>query len=588
MKHFRFLVLAGLSLPFVFTLRAQELPAGMAPGQTEAGKPAVAAPDLAQKSTAPATKILTHDIQRDAAGGLLGWYRPDVPGAAYDRVVRLAAAFVRDGTPNDPKTGLPLYFISCSFNGPPYGTEADFRAGKTWDDWMNNPACFFAGAVQSLAVDFHAYTGDRSYIDLVRRMLDHQLEFGTTPAGWPWPLVPYASADPGNPRYEGATRWENAGMRGDGLHGIEPDKIGELGVGYAKFYQLTEETKYLEAALHCADALAAHVADVTMKGDDFAETKSDHSPWPYRVNARTGATIDPYTANVIEPIRLFDEVLRMGDRIALSADRTTAYQKARALAWSWLLSRNGPLISYVWNGYFEDVPSDPKLSNRVQIIPMETARYLLKASPPNVDVLRQSLALAAWVKAAFGEPGEPSINEQTWCYVPMASHTARYASIEALLYERTGDARHKEEAYRHFNWATYSCTDTGVVSVGPRWTGTWWSDGYGDYIRHFFEGLAAIPEWAPADQNHLLRSSSLIQEIKYEPTRIAYRAYDEAGRERLRLAARPKQVSVGKYTVTEHSAKQAAGPGWTWKPLPEGGGVLDLERTGGREVTVLF
>lgn len=576
----------SIALAFVFTAAAacaQALPEGVAPGQTAPAKPAAAQPDLAQKPATPADKILTHATQLDPSGKLLGWYRPDVPGASYDHVMKLASAFVKDQTPNDPKTGLPIYFISCSFNGPPYASEADFRAGKTWDDWMNNPACFFAGAVQSLAIDFHAYTGDHAYVDLVRRMLDHQLAQGTTPADWPWAQVPYASADPGNPHYEGATRWQNAGMRGDGPQGIEPDKIGELGVGYAKFYQLTEDKKYLEAALRSADALAAHVADRSVKGDDFAETHLDRSPWPYRVNARTDTVIDAYTANVIEPIRLFDELLRLRERVALSPERIAAYERARTLAWSWLLSRGGPMVTYVWNAYFEDVPSDPKQSNRVQIIPMETARYLLKHPPANVDVDRQTEALTHWVKAAFGEPGEPSINEQTWCYVPMASHTARYASVEALLYERTGDPRHKEEAYRHFNWATYSCTDTGVVSVGPRWTGTWWSDGYGDYIRHFMEGLAAIPEWAPADENHLLRSSSVVQQIQYEQNLISYRTYDAEGIERFRLVARPKTVETRGKNLSERKDLQS--PGWTWKPLVQGG-VLEIHRSGSKEVVI--
>jgi hypothetical protein len=579
-----------------FASRAAEpLPTQVAPGQSET-KPVAEAtqPDLAQTTKADQTKILAHTVHRDVSGKLLGWYRPEVPGAVYDHVIKLASAFVKDGTPNDPKTGLPIYFVSCSFNGPQFSSEEAFRAGKTWDDWMNNPACFFAGAVQSLAVDFHGYTGDRAYIDLVRRMLDHQLKFGTTPAGWPWPNVPYASADPGNPVYEGATRWENAGMRGDGLHGIEPDKVGELGIGYVKFFELTEEPKYLEAALHSADALAKHVRDVTMKGDDFAETQSNESPWPYRVNARTGRTIDPYTANVIEPIRLLEELLRLRERIGLSPERVKAYERANNLAWNWLLSKNGPLISYVWNGYFEDVPSDPKLGNRVQNIPMETARHMLKHPRKGFDADRHVQAMLSWVKSAFGEPGEPSINEQTWCYVPMGSHTARYASIQALMYERTGDVRHKDEAFEHFNWATYSTATNGVVSVGPRWQGTWWSDGYGDYIRHFMEGIAAVPEWAPANENHLLRSSSVVQQIRYEPGSITYRAFDDEGTERLRLTSKPKQVKLGQRELREHSsangiaAASTSADGWTWKALDQGGGVLDIRRSAGRDATIVL
>ena len=84
-----------------------------------------------------------------------------------------------------------------------------------------------------------------------------------------------------------------------------------------QFYEVTEEKKYLQAALHCADALAARIRP----GDE------GHSPWPFRVDAKTGAIIrEEYCANVIGPIRLFDELLR------LQLGHVSAYKRARALA----------------------------------------------------------------------------------------------------------------------------------------------------------------------------------------------------------------------------------------------------------------
>ena len=47
--------------------------------------------------------------------------------------------------------------------------------------------------------------------------------------------------------------------RGDGSFSLEIDKIGEMGIAYLKFYQLSGEAKYLKAAINCADALVKHV-----------------------------------------------------------------------------------------------------------------------------------------------------------------------------------------------------------------------------------------------------------------------------------------------------------------------------------------
>ena len=127
------------------------------------------------------------------------------------------------------------------------------------EHWPNNPACIFAGMVQSLAIQFRTYSGDSTYLRVVENMLDYQLDNGTTPEGWDWPNVPYASADPFSKVYQGATQSEEIGMRGDGLHGIEPDKIGELGYAYLRYYEISNKTRSWMSAIHCADALAKRV-----------------------------------------------------------------------------------------------------------------------------------------------------------------------------------------------------------------------------------------------------------------------------------------------------------------------------------------
>ena len=521
-----------------------------------------------------AEEICSHKVNRDSSGGILPWYRPEAPGAGYVHVCKLASEFIKSGVPVDPSTGQRLYFISCCFDGPHLKGQEAFAAGKTWQDWPNNPACVFAGLVQGLVLDWRIFTGDDEYINVVRSMLDHQLEFGTTPADWPWANVPYASGDPGTAVWQGASKWEQDGMRGDGRHGIEPDKVGELGIAYLKFYEATGDKKYLWAAIDCADALAKHVRK---------EPNTIKSPWPFRVNARTGVVISEYCSNVIEPIRLFDELIRIQKRIDLEEKNAGNYKNARDTAWEWLYGTTGPMKTYVWNAYFEDVPNDPERANRNQLTPLETARYLLKHPELDPDVDESVPALIHWVASAFGTEGMEAIKEQTWCYEPMASHTARYASICALLYERTGDPSYKERAYRFFNFATYMTYENGVVAVGPSWPGSWFSDGYGDYIRHFLEGLGAIPEWAPAGENHLLRSTSVVQKISYTRDKLEYRTFDDAGSEVLRTTAKPKAVTLDGKPIPQQ--KSLARDGWTWQPLDKGG-VLRVRRTGGSEIVI--
>ena len=68
-----------------------------------------------------------------------------------------------------------------------------------------------------------------------------------------------------------------------------------------------------------------------------------------------------------------------------------------------------------------------------------------------------------------------------------------------------------------------------AVRAGPIDQSLWFSDGYGDYIRHFLAGMASVPEWAPAGQSHVLRSSSVITNVKYESQELSYVAFDADG-----------------------------------------------------------
>lgn len=517
-------------------------------------------------------KIIKDDQQR-----ILGWYKPEIPGATYDKVIRLASEFMKN-TPVEPQTGLPMYLITCCFQGPHMTREKNIVA----EHWMHNPACIYAGSVQSLAVQYRAYTGDDSYLKLVQSMLNYQIENGTTPSTFEWPNVPYASADPFSKIYQGATKWETDGMRGDGLHGIEPDKIGELGYAYLRFYQITMDEKYLNAALNCANSLAKFVRDVRPENSSFAQSKTKLSPWPFRVNARTGAVIENYCSNILEPLKLFDELLRIKSVIKLSDEQIKAFQKARQIAWDWMYSINGPMITFIWNGYFEDIPNDQETENRTQITPIEFAKYLIANPEADKYIDTNVPSLIHWVANAFKTDGLDAIKEQTWCYEPMGSHTARYGSACAMYYERTGDPWYKDQAYRFLNVASYMTYDNGVVAVGPNWPGSWFSDGYGDYIRHFVDAMAAFPEWAPSGEDHLLKSSSIVQSIRYESKKIEFTTFDNASKVVLRLNAKPKQILVNGKSIPIN--KTLLKNGWVWEPLNMGGVVKIIYSDGNKVV----
>src|SRR5579872_6434835 len=156
-----------------------------------------------------------HTVELDARGNLLPWYEP-AEGLGYDHVLHLGWRFLERDVPADSRTRRPVYLNFAVF-------DSRTRQGTYW---QHDPAELYASFVDSL-LPWYAYSGDRQATGVVRRMLDYQLAHGTTPAGWSWPGVPFATACAGDLDYGRCL----AGMPKAYYGGIEPDKVGLLGLG---------------------------------------------------------------------------------------------------------------------------------------------------------------------------------------------------------------------------------------------------------------------------------------------------------------------------------------------------------------------
>jgi hypothetical protein len=309
-----------------------------------------------------------------------------------------------------------------------------------------------------------------------------------------------------------------------------------MGLAYLVAWKLTGDLRYREGALASARALARHVR----------AGNAERSPWPFRVVAETGFVREEYCANLAPMLQLFDELL------ALRMGEVDEWRRARAAGWAWLLDY--PLKNDVWANYFEDLFWIAKPTNLTQYDAGEVARYILENPDVDPDWRPHASRILGWIESTFGgdtvknekgvQWGAITISEQVEYVYKMGSHTARFASVQALWHERTSDPLAREKALRSFNWATYMCDRRGVVRVGPTEESLWFTDGYGDYIRHFLVGLGAIPEWAPPGEDHILRSSSVVAEVAYTPGRIRYRTTEDTGDEVLRVSFVPKVVKA--------------------------------------------
>lgn len=514
-----------------------------------------------------------HDAVLDAQGKLLAWYHPD-RNQGYDKFMKLAWDFMEHKVPNDTRhgSGQKIYLINAVY-------DAKTLQGA---NWQGNPASTFGQFVDSLVAWF-PYSGDEEAIRVVREMLDYQLAHGTTPADWDWPNVPFATNCDDQPDYGRCIR----GMPQEFYGGIETDKLGELGIGYVLFYEMTSDRKYLAAAEKCADALAKHIRP----GD------ATHTPWPFRVYAKTGEIIngEEFGGMIVAPVRLFSELIR------INAGNAAEYQKARDIAWKWLLNyplNSGNAAWDKWSGYFEDVQKNT--DNLNQALPTMTAYYIL--SPPDPASVDKSWSnhvghIIDWVRRRFGRGqffGAWAIDEQgtppDWhgccSRAGLASDTSRWAAINAMYYEKSRDGQAREDAFRSLNYTTYfAASDGKIACCGLDYADSYWfDDGYGDTVRNFMWAIGAIPEFAPMRESHLLRSSSVVQKVTYGDRSIRYQTFDKSATEVLRLAYKPSRIAIGRSSLKEREDLNA--DGYILESLKGGDYIVRVRHTSSNEVEI--
>ncbi len=557
---------------------------------------------LAAGSSAPLlylnAQMSMHPVVLDSQNRVLAWYHPE-KNLGYDHFLRLDWDFLENQVPIDARTGVKVYLTASIYNAKTLQGEG----------WPTNPASSFAHQMDTL-IGWYPYSGDKQAIEVLRLMLDYQLAHGTTPADWNWSEVPFSTSCAYDKEYGRCL----GGMPPQFYGGLETDKIGELGLSYVQFYELTGDRKYLEAGIKCATQLAKHIRP----GD------ATHTPWPYRVDAHSGAVLngEEYGGMIVAPVRLFDELLRMSE-----GDRAS-YQSARDAAWKWVLENPLNRDSEAWDkwsGYYEDVPKDTINVN--DMTSMMTAYYILtRANPARVDpdwdvhvghlldrsriLLGRGPFFGAWaideqLRPDGGRIGAASVdlefkgrgtgallgvsNRGCCSRAGLVCRTSQWGAINAMYFEKTHDGQAREDAFRSLNYATYFAQSDGKIQccgVGHSHDSTnfWFEDGYGDAGRSFTWAMGAVPEFAPIGENHLLRSTSIVNKVAYRKGSIEYQTFDKVGTEVLRVNFRPVCVMAGDSRLSEHD--DLKDDGYSLRELPGGDYEVQLRHVQSNELSV--
>ncbi len=515
--------------------------------------------------------LVFHRIRTDGQGRLVPW-ADDEPGRAYDIVIRKVWEFWSG--------------MRTDLNGLPY-----YMNHQVWRPGVNDPRGLGGDQLAMALSSWHLlyqYTGWEDVRENMKFIADHYITHGFSPPDALWPNLPF----PYNTLvYSG--RYDGDMILGPGY--TQPDKAGAFGDELVTLYQMTGRRVYLDAAVKIADTLAHH----TRPGD------ADNSPLPFKVHAFTGEVgalhsntgdgsitgRSSYTTNWVGTLQLFERLISLGE------GRTDAYRHAFDLILDWM--RRFPLQNHRWGPFFEDIPG----WSDTQINAVTFARFILLHRELFPDWQRDVRSIFGWVYDRLGDDqwaayGVRVVREQTAYLTPGNSHTARQAATELLYAALSGDTGPVDHAVRQLNWATYMVDHDGKNNY-PR-DEVWLTDGYGDYVRHYLRAMAAMPELAPSGQNHILDSTSIINQADYAPylekrlfpdvrpeewarVLIFYSTFDREGVETLRMAAKPSRITLDDRVLdqTENPERE----GWSWRPLASGG-VLKVRRAAGHRVKI--
>jgi hypothetical protein len=524
-----------------------------------------------------------HKTVHDAHGVIAPWYHG--LNGQCDLRVRIAAETLKRypwTTTTNAIAAYPHYVFTGHWKIAQDGAITPLNS----IDWNNGDLGQRATSVLNGFVDYYRYTGDPAAIAHLTYMADYILDHSVTASDHPWPGL-FISVPTKGKTYQKA---DPHGM-------IQLDIVGTTGEALLRAYQLVGNPRWLEAAKHWADVLAAK-----------CNLAPGADPWPRYANPDDVLKVfseftksnwkpplfDKQTAGVVMITRFLDEVIRLGytgrdNAIVAARDAGRRYLRDKLLPAWW--------VNDTWGRYFWDW-EDPVQSC---LITSEAARYLLdnKAEFPNWSYDARNILTLFFNHTSVSPDSNGDIYSGAWAYPESLGCCGRslwyspmiHAPAFAQYAVEMGDAWMRELAYRQLVLQTYDIHETGIsednIDGGDIVNGTWFNIAHPLPLRFVLAGIGWLPEELGASrENHIVRSTAVLNAVRYGDGRIEYTTFDAPSNttEVLRLAFAPKKVTADGKKLKRRTNTDASG--YTVKELPNGDAIVTIRHDGAKHIVV--
>jgi hypothetical protein len=329
---------------------------------------------------------------------------------------------------------------------------------------------------------FYGMRGEQqpAWLATARLMGDYLLKETLTPESCKYPAYTRSTGKRGK-----FPQPPDCGSQSDRPYEIEPDKGGIAGHALVLLFEATGDSKYLMQALQNARVLAAN-----QRAGGAA-----HSPWPFRVDYRSGEGRGPVSGNMTYVLRLFDLLTEHG---------YGEFSGPRQSLWQWIKDYQLPTAASdggLFAQFFEDHDTP---TNRTAWAPLNLARYLLeKKVALDPDWLADCRSLIDFVRANFThrEFGVNVCHEQDEDKQAWGGVNSTYGAVLAMYAKAADSPELASEARQALNFTLYSIDEQGRPrDLGlNQQPGGWQEDAHTDVIHNYVDALSVFPQWGDVD-----------------------------------------------------------------------------------------
>jgi hypothetical protein len=527
----------------------------------------LAGPTLA---AAELPRYYAHEAVRDSYGVIAPWYRG--LNGQCDFRVRIAAETLKR-YPWTTRTNAIAEYPAYVFSGFWQISSNGVITPRDPGDWGNGDLSQRATSVLNGLVDYYRYTGDAAAIAHINYMADFLVDHCQTPSDHPWPGLFVSVPVKGKAFFKTDLR----GM-------IQLDLCASTGQGLLRACQLTGNARWLDTARRWGDLLADR-CNLDPKSDPWPRY-ADPEAAPWKNNKQTGG--------VTMILAFLDDLIRLGhrgtnDRLLAAREAGRRYLREQLLpAWA---------VNDTWGRYYWDWVNDCQTC----IITPDAAFYLVN-HPDEFSNWRHDarniLTLFLNHTSVAPESGG-DVYSGAWAYPESSSCCGRslwYAPFcvapafaqYAVLAE---DAWMRELAYRQMVLQTYDAHADGRsednIDGGIIVNGDWFNIAHPLALRFILAAMGWLPEELGANrENHIVRTTAVINSVRYDQGRIAYTTFDAPAptMETLRLAFVPERVTANGRELKRR--RNLPANGYTVKRLANGDAIVTVRHDGACDVAI--